>query len=418
MRNGFTVPTSSTNLALPFDLSASRTMHILLYEPNTIGHHLIYLRCLVEDFLSAGHTVSLAIDNRPAARVKIDARLGHLLPQCRLVPLFDEKGRPRFPSRIKAAAAALAESGADQVFLPCFDEISSGLCRRAAFGLMPPANLRGRMRGIFLRPRVLDRRLKTSFSTWLKRVGFSRFYRQGWADRLFLLDETLPDSLCDGFVAKSFPTLPDPWYGNFKIDRATARKALGLPDDRFIFLHYGTSSPRKGLHLVTNAAVQLGTDKKFMFVCAGPCAGDADVQDDLRQLQSRGCATLFNKHIDDDGEKLLLAATDIVVLAYIGHYGSSAILSRAAAADRWVIASDEELVGHRVRTHNLGLTFKSGDANALRVSLEKALSLSPDEISAFSPGLAAFATQHSRESFRASLLAQFPPTIQAQPQAS
>jgi len=393
-------------------------MHLLLFEPNTIGHHLIYLRCLVEDFLSAGHTVSLAIDNRLAARPKIDARLGHVLPQCRLVPLFDENGRPRFASRIKAIAATLAESGADQVFLPCFDEISSGLCRRAAFGLMPPAILRGRMRGIFLRPRVIDRRIKTSFSTWLKRVGFTRFYRQGWIDRLFLLDETLPSALCDGFAAESFPILPDPWYGNFKLDRASARKALGLPEDRFIFLHYGTSSPRKGLNLVTRAATTLNTDKKFMFVCAGPCAGDADVQDDLQQLQNRGCATLFNKHIDDDGEKLLLAAADIVVLAYMGHYGSSAILSRAAAADRWVIASDEELVGYRVRTHHLGLTFKSGDADALRVSLEKALSLSPNEIASFAPGLAAFAAQHSRESFRASLLAQFPPTVQARPLTS
>jgi len=390
-------------------------MHILLFEPNTQGHHLIYLRCLAEDLLSAGHKVSLAIDNRPAATPLVQARLGHVLPSCRCVALFDNTERPRFSSKLNAVAATLSESGADSVFLPCFDEISSNLCRRAAFGLMPPAVLKGRIRGIFIRPRVIDGRIGGGFSTWLKRVGFARLYRQGWIDRLYLLDETLPSALRPGFDPGSFPTLPDPWYGDFKLDRAAARKTLGLPLDRFIFLHYGTSSRRKGLYLVARAAATLGADKNFMFVCAGKCADDADSRDDLQLLQSQGRATLFNRHIDDAEEKLLLAASDAVVLAYIGHYGSSAILSRAAAANRWVIASDEGLVGHRVRTHNLGLTFKTGDVDALRTTLSQAISLVPEVTAAFSPGLAVFAAQHSRESFRTALLAPFSTSAQARP---
>jgi glycosyltransferase involved in cell wall biosynthesis len=390
-------------------------MHILLFEPNTQGHHLIYLRCLVEDLLGADHKISLALDNRTAAQPFIQARLGHVLSACRIVPLFDNAERARFPSKLKAIAATLTESGADSVFLPCFDEISSKLCRRAAFGLLPPAVLKGRIRGIFIRPRVIDGRIEGGFSTWLKRVGFARLYRQGWIDRLFLLDETLPTALRPGFDPGSFPTLPDPWYGDFKLDRAAARKTLGLPPDRFIFLHYGTSSRRKGLHLVARAAATLGADKNFLFVCAGKCAGDADSRDDLQLLQNQGRATLFNRHIDDAEEKLLLAATDAVVLAYFGHYGSSAILSRAAAANRWVIASDEGLVGHRVRTHHLGLTFKTGDVDALREALSHAIALSPEAAAAFSPGLATFAAQHSRESFRTALLAPFPTSAQALP---
>jgi glycosyltransferase involved in cell wall biosynthesis len=390
-------------------------MHLLLFEPATQGHHLIYLRCLVEDLLGAGHKVSLALDNRAAAQPLIQARLGHVLASCSIVPIFNQAGRPKFPSKLNAIAATLSESGADSVFLPCFDEIASQLCRRAAFGLMPPAVLKGRIRGIFIRPRVIDGRIKGGFSTWLKRVGFARLYRQGWIDRLFLLDETLTSALRAGFDPGSFPTLPDPWYGDFKLDRAAARQTLDLPLDRFIFLHYGTSSRRKGLHLVARAAATLGSEKNFLFVCAGKCAGDADSQADLQLLQSQGRATLFNHHINDAEEKLLLAATDAVVLAYVGHYGSSAILSRAAAANRWVIASDEGLVGHRVRTHNLGLTFKSGDADALREALSSAIALPPDAAAAFSPGLAFFAAQHSRESFRTALLAQFPASAQALP---
>ena len=127
------------------------------------------------------------------------------------------------------------------------------------------------------------------------------------------------------------------------------------------------------------------------------------------------------KHCEDHDllqeaeEELFFCAANAVSLAYVGHYGSSGVLSRAAAAGRWVIASDEGLVGHRVHTHNLGLTFKTGDVAALREALLTALTLTPAKETAFAAGLAVFAKQHSRESFRAALLAQFSTKIQARP---
>ena len=388
-------------------------MHILLFEPNTQGHHLIILRYIAEDLLSAGHTVSVALDNRPSARPKIANALHGILPACRIVSLYREDGRERFSTKLNAAAGILTETGADVVFFPCFDEVSSSLCRRAAFGLMPPRVLQGRIRGLFIRPRVIDRREKGGFSLWLKRVGFARFYKQGWADWLFVFDETLPATLNAGFAPPAFPVLPDPWAGNFTHDRTSAREKLGLPRDRFILLHYGTASRRKGLHLVAQAAASLGLDKDFLLVCAGECGGDA--REELHHLQNQDRARLFSHHITDAEEEQFFCAADSVALAYLGHYGSSGVLARAAAAGRWVIASDEGLVGHRVRANNLGLTFKSGDVTALRETLAQALALTPEATAAFAPGLARFAARHSRESFRAALLAQFSTNTQSHP---
>jgi glycosyltransferase involved in cell wall biosynthesis len=385
-------------------------MHILLFEPNTQGHHLIILRYIAEDLLSAGHTLSLAFDNRSAARSKLELSLKDLLQLCQMVSLYRDDGQRRFSSKLSAAAGALVETGADLVFFPCFDEVSSSLCRRAAFGLMPPRVLRGRIRGLFIRPRIVDQREHGGFSLWLKKIGFNRFYRQGWADWLFVFDETLPTSLRAGFNPAAFPVLPDPWAGNFAHDKVTAREKLGLPQDRFVLLHYGTASRRKGLHLVAQAATSLDLNKDILLVCAGERGNEAS--EELQHLKNQDRLRLFNRHITDAEEELFFCAADAVALAYLGHYGSSGVLSRAAAAGRWVIASDEGLVGHRVRTNNLGLTFKTGDVAALRETLSQAIALASKEAAAFAPGLARFAARHSRESFRAALLAQFSATTQ------
>ncbi len=389
-------------------------MHILLFEPNTQGHHLGLLRAMVEDFLSAGHTLSLALDNRAAAKPRIDHALHGLLPACQLIALHHDDGRSRFPNAITAAAAAITESAANIIFFPCFDEVSSSLCRRAAFGLMPPRVLKNKIHGLFIRPRVVDRREKPSLSLWLKQIGFARFHRQGWTKGLFTLDETLPASLRTGFTSSDFPVLPDPWSGNFTHDRTAAREKLGLPRDRFILLHYGTASRRKGLHLVAEAAASLPLENDFLLVCAGECSSDA--RDGLHHLQNQDRAKLFNRHINDAEEELFFCAADAVALAYHGHYGSSGVLARAAAARRWVIASDEGLVGHRVHTHKLGLTFKTGDIPALRETLLQGLALTPEyTATTFTPGLANFASRHSRESFRTALLAPFSTNAQARP---
>ena len=386
-------------------------MHILLFEPNTQGHHLVILRYLIEDLLSAGHTLSLALDNRHSAKPRIDHALSDLLPACKSIPLYHEDGHSRFTNKLAAAAGAFTECGADVIFFPCFDEVSSSLCRRAAFGLMPPRVLKGRIRGLFIRPRVIDDREQGGFSLWLKRIGFTRFHRQGWASWLFTFDETLVASLRAGFNPAAFPVLPDPWSGNFTHDRAAAREKLGLPRNRFILLHYGTASRRKGLHLVAQAAASLPLDQDFLLVCAGECGGDA--REELHHLQNQDRARLFNRHITSAEEELFFCAADAVALAYHGHYGSSGVLARAAAARRWVIASDEGLVGHRVRANNLGFTFKTGDVDALRETLSQAIAFTPEHAAVtFGPGLASFAARHSRESFRTALLAQFPSTSQ------
>lgn len=380
-------------------------MHILLFEPNTVGHHLMMLRCMAEDLLAGGHAVSIACDNRPSAANLVRDNLGHLSSQVRLIPLFDQQERPLAAPAINAAAAAFQSSGAEVLFFPNFDLVSSSLCRRAAFGLMPPRVLKSKIHGLFIRPRVADARVSGGFNHWLKRTGFRRLLRGNWTGSLFTLDETLPSHLRTGLSPSAFPILPDPWEGDFTQDQAACRAQLGIPAGRLVVLHYGTASRRKGLPLLASALRSLPVNERPLLVCAGKCG--AEGQDDIRHMLEEKCVLVFDRHITNAEEPLFFRASDAIALAYHGHYGSSGVLSRAAAARRWVIASDEGLVGHRVRSANLGLTFKSGDQAALASTLRQAAGLSSAQQDAFTPGLEAFAARHSRSSFRASLLAPF-----------
>lgn len=375
-------------------------MHVLVFEPARGGHHLTFLRHTVEDFLSANHTVTLAVsaDAQPAA--DLQAALGPLLARCRWHPLEHGPGRFLRGRRLDQLARAQAAIGADLVFVNCLDVFTSSLFRRRAFGLPAPRVLRGRVAGIFVRPRVMDTRVRSGTGDRLKRLGFHRLVRDGWFRRILTLDETLPEALPGKLDPRLVAALPDPWEGEFTADRDSARRLLGLPPGKFLFLHYGTASPRKGLPTVLRACAQLPAELDAALVCAGR-AGETHAAE-LATLARAGRAHVFNRHIDDSEEPLLFRACDAVVLAYEGHYGSSAIQARAAAAGRMVISSDEGLVGHRTRSHGLGLTFATRDASALAKTLAQAARLPAD---AFATGLSAYARHHSRANFRQVLLA-------------
>lgn len=375
-------------------------MRILVFEPAKGGHHLVFLRSVLEDLLSAGHTVCLAAEQGPQPSSVLADSLDPNLRSCEWIPLSNGPGRFLHGRKLDAVARAQARAAADLVFLNCFDLISSSLFRRTALGVPPPQSLHARVTGIFVRPRSADNRLRPSWGDRWKQHGFQRLCKSRWFKSLLILDETLPAALTPGLDPALFHVLPDPWSGDFSTDRDQARRSLGLPSDKFLFLHYGTSSPRKGLPTVM-AATSLLQGNDCALLAAGRFSERGGSNELLKSLAATGRAYLFDRYILDEEEPLFFRACDVVVLAYEGHYGSSNVQARAAAAGRPIIASDEGLVGTRVRNHRLGLTFPTGNAPALAAALTQVRGQPPHTIA---PGLSQYATTHSRESFRRALL--------------
>jgi glycosyltransferase involved in cell wall biosynthesis len=383
--------------------SAHRSEHLLLYEPRTEGHHPGWLRFITEDLLSADVRLSLAVDLRPGAKGKIEDHLSGLLSEVKLIPIYDEAGRRHGDGKAGSVAACLRQSGADNVFLCAWDEIASACWRRATLGLLPPGELRGRMGGIYHRPRFLEAPV-WSPNRWLKQIGFRRLMRQQWLRQLLLVDEYLAADLQRQWPGSPVFFLPDPCPSGFYGDARVARQKLGVPEARHVFLFYGGGYRRKGLHLAVQALRQLPADSPAFLLCAGQQNPSGETAQFLEELVRQNRARLISRYVTAEEEKLCFLAGDVVLLPYLNHFGTSGVLSRAMAAGKPVIVSDEQLLGRLAREQGLGWLFPSGDVEALRECLQQAARRSPDESARFSAAARAYALRYSRAAYRDTLL--------------
>lgn len=376
---------------------------LLVYEARTEGHHLSWLRYITEDLLEAGVELVLALDQRPSSRQRIDEQMSGLLPRVKTLAVRDQSGW--IGGRGQAGTVALCQrrAGVEQVFLCCLDEIASPCLRRAAFGLLPPGSLRGEFGGIYIRPRFLAGR-GFSPNHFLKRCGFNRLLRGGWFRQMLFLDEYLHAALKAKFPAAPFYFLPDTCPPPPNLDRAEARRQLGLPPDARILLFYGGPYRRKGLDLVVAAMEQMPAGNRPFLLCLGEQPAEPAVARGLERLAAEGCARSMNRYVSTAEEEAGFAACDVALLPYRRHFGSSGVLTRAAAAGVMVIASDEELIGRRVREHQLGLLFPPGDAAGLRRCLEEAAAMSGEESARWSRAAKKYAATCTRAAFRQALL--------------
>jgi hypothetical protein len=382
-------------------MSASRS-HILIYEPRVEGHHVTNLQFVAADLLGTGHQLTLALDPAPAAQARLRAGLGDILERVRVLPTSGKSDA----EKINFLARALAESGADSVFLTNLDELSSTLLRRAALGIMPPENLRGRLGGSYSRPRFLTRR-GGSPNQWLKSAGFIRLLRQGWFNRLFFPDPYFAAALAPKFPSVHIAHIPTPVPENFATDSALARRELRIAADKKVFLFYGGGYRRKGLHLAIAALQKLPTNSPAFLLCAGEPPDDAHVRAELAALATQGRALVLARYVTHAEEQQVFAAADFVLLPYLAHFGTSGVQSLAAGAGKPVLASDEELVGRLVRERGLGLLFRPGDVRALATALEQALAATPTEISTWQAAEKIFAHDWSRTAFRTAMVQAF-----------
>jgi glycosyltransferase involved in cell wall biosynthesis len=159
-----------------------------------------------------------------------------------------------------------------------------------------------------------------------------------------------------------------------------ARKRLGLPPDKPLFLSFGTSHPGKDLETVFRALkdipdvflVQAG---KYTF-SLGPnpakLAQDYAVRDRV---------IIRNSYIPEAEKPYYFFAADAVILSYTRKFLSTAsLLWDACQFGTPVIANDNGQLGELIKAFQVGLPFTAQDANSLRKAVMRFLSLKPEEI--------------------------------------
>ena len=378
--------------------------HILLYEPRAEGHHPGWLRFITEDLLSGGFKLSIAIDGTPEKEARIREHLGKFFNEGEVLRINEICGNTKGAGqKISTVAACLRKSGADQVFLCAIDEVASDMWRGASFGMMPPKELFGRMGGIYHRPRFLELP-GTSPHRWFKMSGFRKMLSTGWLRQLLFVDRYLVARLKKEIPQAPIHFLCDPCPPCGELPMAEARRRLDVPNNVKVFLFFGGGYRRKGLHLAVEAMSKLEQTVPAFLLCAGQLNPEGAVADGLKKLVAEKKAKLINRYVSTEEESLCFAASDVILLPYVHHFGTSGVLSRAMSAGKMVIASDEELLGKLTHEYGLGFLFPTENSNALAGEIKRASELAPQESEGFMAAALDYASIHSREAYRNSLI--------------
>ena len=374
-------------------------MHLLIFEPSLGGHHLSLLRYLTEDLLLANHRLTLCVDGREPAMEMYRDHLSDLLGEVAVVSAYDSNGRVKGSTKLTALDVCFTQSGADHAFVNNLDEFASSMFRRAAVGRLPPRQLKGKLSGIYFRPRFLANPI-WPMGNLPKQIGFDRLAKGGWFHRICLMDEYLFARHHQHYDLAGLTFLPDPWCASFGMPAPQAREKLGIPAEKLVLLQYGTGTRRKGLHLAIQAILSPECPDHWHLLCAGQMADDREMAGGLQTLAEKGKATVLNRYVTKAEEAICFDASDIVLLPYVHHFGSSGVLALSAAAGKMVVASDYGLVARRVREHHLGLCFQTGSFQALRNAMAEAEAMLRTDPNRFSAAARRYASQCDRQAFR------------------
>jgi glycosyltransferase involved in cell wall biosynthesis len=367
--------------------------HVHLIEPMRLGHGPLWLRYMLEAFRPCVERVTVTLPDLAEYR---EIEKQH--------PAGSQVEFRRFPwSGDKTSWLGTLESvpriSADLTMLSYLDVVL-----RRSSGVNLDRLTRSSIWGIWFMP-APRRNLSVWHPSWLTSREYRKQWRRQriqrrpprWLSGAWVCDPLLQDRISPQ-PGQSIHVLPDPWPSRPAQDMGEARRRLGLPEDRRLFLHFGESSERKGLLDAVDAWTRIGDMPNATLVRAGTLApGQADA---MAALVASGRAILHEGYVPDDKLDLYLRACDWLLMPYRFHEGSSGLLSGAAAAARPVIAADYGLIGSRVSRSKLGIVYPHRSIDGLADAIRRASTL---RIEDFAAPLRRYSDHHTAEDFIAAL---------------
>ena len=175
-----------------------------------------------------------------------------------------------------------------------------------------------------------------------------------------------------------------------------------------MLLLFGVLSPRKGTLQLLKALPLLNSAhaESLCVLFAGPIpeADRATFESTASKVKEQSAVqvSVINEFIADEDIQPLFQLADLVLAPYQQHVGMSAILVRAAAAQRPVLSSNYGLMGEITHRHSLGWTVDSSSsadiAHEITAFLEGHRNSRYDK-----PAMQAFAKQNTATQFAKTL---------------
>lgn len=186
------------------------------------------------------------------------------------------------------------------------------------------------------------------------------------------------------------------------------RNGLGVEPKRLIALFFGIVSERKGIRKVIESLDELSTSaqKQLCLLIVGRSSKEESwwITKKLAAIKRTNAVQVIwnNCFVPDYSIQDFFCCSDLALVTYQRHVGSSHVLIRAAAEGVPVLGSDYGLVGKNIVTHQLGIATETTKAKAIARSLEAWIY--NDSLGSFNIEHArAFAAQNDAKQFSATI---------------
>ncbi len=182
--------------------------------------------------------------------------------------------------------------------------------------------------------------------------------------------------------------------------RSRAGQHRDIQDERRTALFFGSVAPRKGIFETLAALLLLSPEcqETLCLIVAGRIPEAVKPVVAAAARETRVQIVVMDRFIADEEISGLFASSDLVLVPYPRHVGSSGVLVRAVAAQKPVLGSDYGLVGAHIRRHSLGRAVDCTSPPALASALQEWLT-DPKTIALDTDKAVVFAATHTAEHF-------------------
>ena len=343
--------------------------NILIFEPDASGHHSGYLYHLIINFLQNDYSYKLIILVSPDFFLKHPQILQKTLsPRVQWIK-FSEKEfvdwkKPKSVFKRSVLEWDLFCQYAKKYnsvlgFFMYIDYLQLAVLTQPA----PPCPISG----ILFRPTLVNypaNSWKERLNYWRKNITLKFFVKNKNLDSLFNLDPFATDYILKNWNTEKVKFLPDPVqvYPTTKT-KSEVKTSLGISESKMVFLIFGYLDSRKGIADVMEAIGNISreTSQKGCLLIVGPW------EENERKLfniqlpkikQTTGFQIVVKDgFVKDEDIQQYFKVADYAFALYNNHFGMSAIMVRAAAAQKPLISSNFGLIGKIVVENELGITI-------------------------------------------------------------
>ena len=365
--------------------------NILIFEPDASGHHSGYLYHLIINFLQNDYSYKLIILVSPDFFLKHPQIIQKTLsPRVQWIKFsekeFVEWKKPKSVFKRSVLEWDLFCQYAKKYnsvlgFFMYIDYLQLAVLTQPA----PPCSISG----ILFRPTLVNypaNSWKERLNYWRKNITLKYFVKNKNLDSLFNLDPFATDYILKNWNTEKVKFLPDPvqLYPTTKT-KSEVKTSLGIDESKTVFLIFGFLDSRKGIADVMKAIGKISgeTSQKGCLLIVGPWEENErklfNIQLPKIQQTTNFQIVVKDGFVKDEDIQQYFKVADYAFALYNKHFGMSAIMVRAAAAQKPLISSNFGLIGKIVVENELGITIDNDLKEKLEMLLNNEISIGNKE---------------------------------------